>query len=198
MSRLFHSLVVCGAGLTLTGCGGRYDGGRPESSDAGNGGGPGGASAGMGLAQPPVLEVGGSQSVGGTSASAGFNFGGTAPGPILPGSEGQWSCDDEIIGCDLGPGRDPSRDGFALGQQCIRDLARPKSQADCQPGSVLSCLLGSFEAIPVWFNCECLPLDAQMCPCPSVAGGGCSFSSGPVTCSPEQVVCGCAWTCITR
>lgn len=191
MSRLFHSLVVCGAGLTLTGCGGRYDREQPEQSDAGsaNGGGAGGASAGAGVAQPPVLDVGGSQSLGGTSAVAGFNFGGTAPGPILPGSEGQWSCDDEVGSCG---------DGFILQQQCVRDVDRPKSQADCRTGSVLSCLYGSFESIPVLFNCECLPLVGEMCPCPDVVDGRCLDSSGPLTCSPEQVVCGCAYTCITK
>jgi hypothetical protein len=191
MSRLFHSLVVCGAGLTLTGCGGRYDSREtPESSDAGTSNeGAGGSSAGAGPSPPVMLTPGGSPSSGGAPGVAGFNFGGTAPGPILPGSQGQWSCDDEIGACG---------DGFILMQQCFRDIARPKSQADCQPGNVLSCLYGSFEAIPVLFNCECLPLAGEMCPCPDVVDGRCVHSSGPLTCSPEQVVCGCAYTCIAK
>lgn len=196
MSRLFHSLVVCGAGLTATGCGGRYDSGeRQEPSDAGsaNRGGSGSAvgsgSAGAGGAPPLMLGLGGGPSLGGAPGVSGFTFGGTAPGPILPGSQGQWSCDDELGACN---------DGFILGKQCFRDASRPQSQADCAPGSVLSCLYGSLDSVPVLFNCECLPLVGEMCPCPDVAGGGCVNSGGPLTCSPEQVVCGCAFTCITR
>jgi hypothetical protein len=192
MSRLFHSLVVCGAGLTLTGCGGRYDSREPpESSETGSGSGAaaGGSSAGTGGAPPIMIGVGGGPALGGAPGVSGFTFGGTAPGAILADSQGQWSCDGRFSGCS---------DGFILGQQCVRDDSRPRSQADCAPGSVLSCLYGSLDSIPLLFNCECLPVAAEMCPCPDVVGGGCIHSGAPVTCSPERVVCGCAFTCITR
>jgi hypothetical protein len=204
MTHLFHTLVVCGAGLTVVGGGGRSesDAREPEparggsSSEGGSGSvgnGSGAVSHGGLMLTPagaPSINIAGSSSLGGTAA--------TMPGPLLPRAEGQWVCAAELMGCSEGFFDGLQAVGFALSSACAADSARPKSSDDCAGQGTFSCSLGFFNGQGVLFNCECkTPALNQGCPCPET-GSGCYGSWGAEYCDELQAYCGCAMTCIAK
>ncbi len=203
MSSLFHSLVVCGAGLTLVSCGGRSEWDQKESEPAQGGGSNqgGSGSVGSGLVGSGgalmLTPSGGTNSAG--SSALGGTTGVTMPGPLLPGAEGQWVCDTELSACAGGFLEDMQVVGFNIGSACAADPTRPKSSDDCAGQGKFSCSIGFFGEQAVLFNCECTPpeLDNQGCPCPET-GGGCYSSRGPEYCNELQAYCGCAMTCIAK
>jgi hypothetical protein len=193
MSRFFEALVVAGAGLTLSHCGGAttFDGsgaldgtdvddddtGGPDGQDQGVGG-RGGAS--------PGSTSGGRPS--GSSGTGGYASGGYAS---ETGSTTQWNCTTEYE-CppDFGDLSSP-----AVGP-CPVEPWRPRSSSDCEPGAVFRCLRALVDGRSTLVNCECS--QAQDCSCPEVfVGGGCSEVRA-LECGPTDVVCGCAYTCILR
>lgn len=201
LSSLFHSLVVCGAGLTLVSCGGRSESGQQESEPA-----QGGSSnqGGSGPVATGLVSNGGGLMLtpsGGTNTAGSSSLGGTAttmPGPLLPGAEGQWVCDSELTGCATSSFEGMQTYGFRIGSACAADPTRPKSSEDCTGQAKLSCAIGFFDDQAVLFNCECkTPALSDGCPCPE-AGGGCYGARGPDYCDELQAYCGCAMTCIAK
>jgi hypothetical protein len=199
MSSLFHSLVVCGAGITLLQCGGRaqVSGDEPTSGGAGGSTGGRGSSAQGGRASVGgMFSLGGALSTGGTFGVAGSPGAGGASGAFGGTSAWQqWDCStDNIHGCATGP---DSGLAFELGQSCGVNPARPRSANDCGAGQVFSCLTGELNGETGLFNCACLPRTADVpCPCPS-SGLGCNASYSS-KCSDVQVHCSCAYTCILK
>jgi len=194
MSTLFHSLVVCGAGITLLQCGGRA---QVSGDEPTNGGAAGSTGGGASSAQGGVVAGGGTLSMGGPVSTGGtFSVGGSMPtgtGGSFGGTSAwqQWDCTpDNVHGCASAEREDTS---FALGQSCGVNPSRPRSAKDCAAGQVFSCFVGELNGESGPFNCACLPrTDDVPCPCPS-SDLGCSSS---YKCSDVQVQCGCAHTCI--
>jgi hypothetical protein len=196
MARLFHSLVVCGAGLTLLNCGGRSagqqgDGGADETS--GSGGSSTAGKAGDG-------GRGGSGPVQGGASSGGLSLGGTQNAPMGGGApseprrpEGpteQWGCDASGVFCRGGR--------FDLDYaDCVRDVTRPTSQAECGDGQVFTCLQGYLGQETVLFNCACSPTPSAGCACPEVLDNCGARLESPTSCGATSV-CGCAITCILK
>ena len=211
MSSLFHSLVVCGAGITLLQCGGRAQVSGDEPTNGGAGGSTGGRgssaqggfvagggtfSLGGSVSVGGSFAVGGSMSVGGSFAVGGsFGAGGTSASFGGTSAWQQWDCaPDNVHGCVSGQ---DSGLVFGLGQSCGSNPSRPRSAKDCPAGQVFSCLIGELNGATGPFNCACLTRTADVpCPCPS-AGVGCS-SSYSDKCSDFQVQCSCAYTCILK
>jgi len=220
MARLFHSLVVCGAGLTLLECGGRVATHvAADDSTSGAGGSsaaPGGAAnstsgsstssatggvsaqagtpSAIGGLNLGGIEMGG---VGGTFASAGTAFGG-ATVDILPGAESQWVCDStNVQGCiDVPVGRPML--GFSITTPCRAETTRPKGSADCDPGTLFTCVTGNYAEKLVLFNCVCMPQEPDSCACPSLRSGCSGVDYRASLCDVDQAFCGCAYTCILK
>jgi hypothetical protein len=215
MSRLFHSLVVCGAGLTLLDCGGRFA--EREKDDDVKASGRAGAASGRG-STGAASGTGGSASVGGGVGASGSEAvgglslggfaGGNAPGGttsaggsgviVLPGAQAQWVCNDELFACEDGLHEGHPVTGFQIATPCQVDPKRPTSAADCAMGESFGCLVGFIEGQTVLFNCECAdPNLVGQCHCPATANG-CWRPGAPHYCDLQQTVCGCAYTCILK
>jgi len=209
MSSLFHSLVVCGAGITLLQCGGRAQVSGDEPMNGGTGGSMGGRGS---SAQGGVVSVGGTLSLGGALSTGGtIDVGGstwTAGSSSVGGSLGaagsfgsfggasawqQWDCSaDNLNGCAYGQDM-----AFSLAHSCAVNSSRPRSAKDCAAGQVFSCLLAQVKGETGPVNCACLPRTPDVpCPCPGPSTG-CETSYASA-CSDFQVQCGCAYTCILK
>lgn len=221
MSSLFHSLVVCGAGITLLQCGGRAQvsgdepvanggasgstGGRGAGAQGGVVAGGGTLSVGGALSTGGSFAVGGSMSVGGTfgvggSMAVGGSFGDGGSGGTFGSFGGtsawqQWDCSpDTVRGCSFGQGM---QEAFALAQSCPINPSRPRSAKDCAAGQVFSCVLGELNGETGPFNCACLTRTADVpCPCPA-SNHNCDETYA-AACTDFQVQCGCAYTCILK
>lgn len=180
-SRFFHALVVVGAAVSATACGGRSEN-QPDGEATGGGAG----------------DVGGSGTAAGSSNASGAGGGGTAgtggrgpfPEPTLPTA--QWDCRDSFSGCVDALGVTAHQ----LTGSCRVNESGPTSAADCPSGGILTCALAvTVSGEPVLVNCECWPGGESAC-------GGCSSLNGrngtPVSCTPELKICECAYTGILR
>jgi hypothetical protein len=194
MARLFHSLVVCGAGLTLVHCGGRSAGhgdadeasGTSQGSAAGNGdGGRAGTTTAQGGASAGALSLGGALSV-----PSGGSAGAPTDARRPSGPTEQWGCDASGISC--------SGERFNVDyRDCARDQTRPRRVEDCPAGTMLTCLKGYLDDEAVLFNCACSPPEADGCACPEVLDSCSARVEPPQTCG-QTSECGCAITCILR
>jgi hypothetical protein len=185
---LFHSLVVCGAGLSALRCGGRsqLEQGLDEA-----GGGTGGTPDAAGSAGRMAL--GGASSVAGAPSVAGA---GGAAGTMHSTEWQQWDCtSDDAVGCVPASLSSAQANAIELRHRCRSDRTRPKSSADCAPHLVFSCMLGVLanELGPI--NCSCLaPTPDEPCPCPERIET--YWSAQSVICDGTQSYCGCAFTSI--
>lgn len=194
MSSLFHTLVVCGAGLTLLECGGKYSYLVEQEDEPSAGRSPGGSGA-------AVAGNGGATSAG--SGVGGLLLGGGPPdGPPpsagYPSVAGAGNADEQLECSNLacgGPGTGESESTFKITGACARAPARPQSVADCGANESLACLVGMLANRRVLFNCECTAAN-DSCACPNLMLG-CASPQLDV-CSDRQVRCGCAWTCILK
>jgi hypothetical protein len=219
MARLFQSLVVCGAGLTLLDCGGRRAShGADDGSVSGGGGSsatPGGTASST-SGSPTSSTTGGVNAQAGTpSSSGGLNVGGIDIGgggglatagtgfggatvDILPGAESQWVCDEaNLEGCSDVPVGRPML-GFSITSPCRAETTRPKSPADCQPGTLFTCVAGNYAENLVLFNCVCMKNEPDSCACPSLRVGCTGADYQASKCGSDQALCGCAYTCILK
>jgi hypothetical protein len=168
MSRFFHALVVFGAGVSLSGCGGKtHTEGLPDSGS------------------------GGSSATGGTDSSgSGGNSlasGGSDSGSILdPATFAQWSCTGIDANCvyDSAP---PSVD-MKLHAACPIDPKRPRYPADCRPGEWFECDAALFQGKEIAVDCRCTQGDA---------GVGCTVCAEDtpfrrvVSCGNREKICSC-------
>ncbi len=211
MARLFHSLVVCGAGLTLLQCGGRYAGsGGGSEPDEGEGASSQGGATSHGGASHSGTGSGGKLTLGGSSTAGTNAFGGSATGgggPIPtagttstdpgfakpPGPTAQWVCDATGFYCSSGV-------VDLTDLACKADPSRPQVASDCAGNLVFACALGLYEGRGVPFNCECVPpaADGASCVCPELDGGCQARLQPPGMCSPFASECGCTITCILK
>ncbi len=207
MSRLFHSLVVCGAGLTLLDCGGRSVERDPSDEPSTSGeptatGGSGGATS-VGSSATGGNSIGGIRGLplGGTTStdSAGSTSTGGASTVVVPaGAQGRWTCTTELTGCTSGTHEGYPVQGFMISKPCQPDMTRPASGADCETNQSFDCVVGFFGDETVLFNCECTsPTQGEKCHCPT-AHAGCSAARNVHYCDGQQTVCGCAMTCIAK
>lgn len=219
MARLFQSLVVCGAGLTLLDCGGRLASHGAEDDSTNGAGGSSATSGGTASStsgSPTSSTTGGASAQAGTSSSsgglnlAGIDTGGSggfaaagAPSggatvDIPPGAESQWVCDPtNLQGCIDVPVGQPML-GFSITTPCHTETNRPKSPADCGPGTLFTCVTGNYAEKLVLFNCECRSKLPDECTCPFLRVGCAGADVRAPQCDAEQALCGCAYTCILK
>ncbi|HEX6273095.1 MAG TPA: hypothetical protein VFZ53_08650 [Polyangiaceae bacterium] len=193
MSRLFQALVVAGAAISASACGGKSS----EVANDDDDGNPMGGSSGASGAAPtggasPTGGVGGAAPTGGM---AGTSTGGTG-GPVLPapGRGAQWDCSlatpDPACVSVLGT------TASSIPEECPVDATRPRTAADCASGELFTCVLGvtpSSELLLV--NCYCQPSSAYSCEsCTNLA----HLHGEPAFCDGVTKVCACAYTGILR
>jgi hypothetical protein len=182
--RLFHTLVVCGAGLTLVHCGGKSNTDE-EPSDAV--GGEGGSSSPENGGE---AGVGGSVSMGGSVESSGMGgTGGTIVlgDPVPPAKPTErWSCSQRDCVSDV-----------LSGESCWVAANRPAGADECGPAEIFACMAASLEGAEVRTNCECVPRPENDADCPCPSDSGCLDEAPyPGECSDGASICRCASTCI--
>jgi len=207
-ARFFHALVVVGAAVSATACGGRSEQ-RPSGEGAGGGtSGNGGDAAATGgtLANDGSGSGSGAAGAGGAGSAAGeggragatstaggkAGAGGIGPFPEAELPTSQWDCASSYSGCVDALGVSAHQ----LTGSCPVDATRPKSAADCSADEIYSCELAvSVSGEPVLVNCWCQPGVGSPC-------AGCvslNHRNGePVSCAPSLKICECAYTGILR
>lgn len=199
MASLFHSLVVIGAGVSASACGGVTNvssGGTPDEAAGRNGAG-GGAGRGAGASLNAGAQSG--IGVGGTAGRAGT---GGAGGDVLsidpaisnfplpdPGTLAQWNCTDQLGGCDS-PLDGMQIKPYYLASPCPIDTSRPRSATDCASDEWFRCLSARTGDVVIAVNCECAPMLDAGCSCDGV---GPSYRH-TVVCHDRDMTCGCAYT----
>jgi hypothetical protein len=192
VAKLFHSLVVLGAGISGAACGGTTtisSGGTPDHA-AGSGN--GGAGAG-GVRQ----SSGGRSGVGGQLiliGTGGIGTGGSFDAGSLPdaGTLAQWACSPYLLEC--GSISSSGLTSFLLRTACTVHPELPRSAADCRPSELFECYVASFQGREVLVNCDCTPKsDAGECYCVSPR-----YEFIPAQCSDHSSLCGCAFTGIAH
>lgn len=201
MSRFFHSLVVMGAAISASNCGGKAREGTLRNIDgvAGSGGstGAGGHSATGGA------RVGGFRGDGGRASGGAMGSGGPlaaggyavddAGGVFLPdpGTLAQWSCEGLFAGCSYSADAVSRRQ--LLNQACPVDRIRPRSAADCPIDQVFQCrgAVWSSTQTPIAVECECVPASDAGCFCQVPV-----YGEVPAVCTERERLCGCALTVI--
>jgi hypothetical protein len=184
VARLFNALVVVGAGISVSGCGGR------ASSDAS--GGSSGAPSGGASATGGTTTTGGTSATGGTSSggsgatttggatgSGGANIGGAAGWTATA----QWDCSDQFQRC-----QQLNMAVYLLDRACAVDPSRPSSPADCNDNEWLECVGAYLNGAMLAVNCECTPMSADgQCSCIDPSG-----VELRATCADNVKVCSCA------
>ena len=181
MSRLFHTLVVVGASLSIASCGGKS--GRDRDGDEGSSGGaPSGGSGG----------TGGTGSGGVLIATGGVAA--TEDGGALPDQAtlSQWSCAGLFDYCSVLDGQR----AWLLRTHCPVDARRPREAADCAEDESYQCHRVSWRSeVALLVNCDCVSRpDAGCAECPTLQGPD---YTPAVYCDESTTLCGCAVTGIT-
>jgi hypothetical protein len=186
MSRLFHTLVVVGSGVTISSCGGKTTGDAASGESSTGGGGYTNAEGHAGGTVIPTFMSDPSANGGSAAEDASIPVvdGGSA-GPVATGPSTQWSCSTSFGQC-----REVQVDGSYVSayepETCHSDPSRPRTEADCALEEWFACELAFIggQALPV--NCSCEPS--------STTGCGSVGCPGPVTCFDHSKLCGCAIT----
>jgi hypothetical protein len=195
VARLFHTLVVCGAGLTLTHCGG----GRADTDDGTSPGGQTGTGGtGVGGTSTGGASTGGATTGGsaGTPGTGGAPTGGSGGFGGFGGATGEWTNQSycEALYCDSVQFEGRQVGAIPLIEPCPIERGRPETPDDCPAGRRFTCALGVADGVARLVNCECLPA-TDACACPDVAG---CIGFNSEACTDEVNICGCAQTCILR
>jgi len=190
VSRLFHSIVVVGAGLSASGCGS-----GEKTGSAGAGGGASGAggneSAGGGVQTEGGIGINGSGGNHGETTvrlelEAGVDLTGL-------GTFSQWSC---TVGARCTVVLVDSQNYLpaeALSEPCPSDMNRPRTAADCSGNEWFTCQLAVWNEQPIAVNCACVAETDAGC---DLEGCYDSKLGGFATCWEHSKLCGCAFTAI--
>jgi hypothetical protein len=219
--RLFHTLVVCGAGLTVVHCGGQSssdDGNDDDGSGGTSGTTSTGASTGVGGASPASGATGpvaGTTSVGGKGGAAGSSgAGGLSSGGVGgKGGFGGFGTAGTNVAGSTSMGGAPSNTGQFFcevydqcgstgvkQETCVPEPDRPSSISDCDDGELFTCINVWISGTEARVNCECAPepAEGEPCPCPA-ADAGCELVPYQFeTCEEGAYTCQCALTCILK
>jgi hypothetical protein len=202
MARLFHALVVLGAGISGASCGGKAQESAPDRD----------ASAGAGGMHPGVTLTGGDHGggQGGQGLQAGGNPGeagnpifvipdasdladGAGPDLTGGGTYSQWNCPVEAGRCARVSIEGPNlvAEGYVIDQACPVDPRQPHAATDCAADQSFACLIGVWMGQPIAVNCQCAPNTEAGC-----SIDGCNGFNRPsaVTCLEHTKLCGCALT----
>jgi hypothetical protein len=217
-SRLFHTLVVVGAGLAAAHCGGESVT-HGEKDDAGSAGGPqptggrggaGGTTGGnVGAGQGGITSTTGGSSgagsggvialSGGTGVGAAGGAAGAGGSEIPPDASvtAQWDCRGLVTSCDYTSGLLAGYGyGVQVAESCAVDPSRPRGPDDCEPGAQFLCQLAVTargSQFPV--NCECVVDDSNCGPCMSLSSGN---RVSAIRCDEGVTLCPCAFTGILK
>lgn len=200
MSRFFHSLVVFGAGISLSGCGGKTTDDRQHTDQA--------AGGSSGFGSGGFASTGGSTQLGfgGTGGGAGGDSTGIIigtfqpadppkdAGPIPDGATlAQWDCSDQAYGCEYLGGMGGALVG--LHEACPVDESRPRTASDCSSAQWFECDAAILNGRQVAVTCRCTPRGDGGVGC----NDGCiSLNTGQyqpsLLCVNHSKLCGCAVT----
>jgi hypothetical protein len=206
VSRLFHALVVLGAGVSAANCGGKTVEATSDGNASAGAGGSQGASGATGGNRDgnhggsPIIIIGG-----GEAGQGGQPIHDAGPptdvgaGPDLTGggTYSQWTCPTKPDFCsEVVIAGAPYMDGYILSQPCPSDPTRPRTEADCAANQWFTCQVAVWMAQPIAVNCECTPKTSADCD----YFDGCFHLANPVatTCTEHSKLCGCAYTGILK
>jgi hypothetical protein len=211
MSRLFHALVVVGAGVSTAHCGSRLidtgdfgasgTGGGTKDGDGtpkGAGGvGPsagGSTNTGVGAAGTIVAGGGGGQGGGGSAGTGGIPFvpeGGDATQGLPDGpTVGQWDCSGSA--CATRPTSIGLAGVLTPREACPVDPSRPRGPNDCASNEFFECRAAEWtDGASIAVNCQCVPTvpvgDCNACePLPGQRG-----LLNPISCVFPRKLCPC-------
>ncbi|MGC4089276.1 MAG: hypothetical protein QM756_15595 [Polyangiaceae bacterium] len=203
MANLFHSLVVCGAGIGLMQCGGEANQNASATGGVAAGGAStsGGTSAAGGALGGANGTVSGGSGAGGSTANGGSGVvptGSVQPWGSTDYPSTQLNCDHELFRCSPGVFQDDAVGAWVIDGSCVLEPQRPRSADDCAANEYFSCSLAVFPDDPTLVlpvSCACLPKQAGACGCSATAGCSEEF---PSLCTETISICGCAVGCILR
>lgn len=179
VARLFNALVVLGAGISASDCGGQIE---SDTNGIGGASGTGGS-------------AGGTASTGGAPTGGFFGTGGNATGGAISSDAtwlpdaatlAQWSCDGVLSTCgSFGDGP-----YVTLSAACPLDATRPSSPADCNSNEWFQCVQAQWlDGTPILVSCECTPYDAaDAAPCVCIDPNGGYMDA---LCTDREKVCFC-------
>lgn len=226
MARFFHALVVAGAAISASSCGGRSSG-DGSSGDGDDGGAPAGT-GGTGFSGSGGTGLSGSAGTGaaagssGTAGTSGANAGGAGTGGSAAGTSGKsgggaagraGTGGSTGGGGDAFPGPGPSAQWNCEGNvegcrdvlettasrivgECPVEPDRPMSEADCGQDERFVCYLAVDEGLNPLLV-NCL-CESKSFDCNFCTGIGSSGFGEPIRCDDRAKVCACAYTGILR
>lgn len=195
MSRLFHALVVMGAGVSVSSCGGHLAGGDEPDASTGGGAGAGGTHGAGGLGGSSGFSgiggggTGGSTGTGGTPGTIGVpapfaDAGVTTGDPLRPAPYAQYDCSTSSCVSYAAKGG-----AYLITNPCSLDATRPKSAADCPGGLWFECTLALVGTGLFAVNCQCTMRDCSSC----------DNGAPPLQCEGSAKLCPCfAYTGILK
>jgi len=194
-SRLFHTLVVVGAGVTVSSCGGKT---QSEAANGESSAGPGGNATNTGGQAGhkeinPVFTTDTSGVGGGVIVldDASIVLVGAGGGSVVIGPSSQWTCttfEDQCTGLEI----DGSYLSAYAPQSCSWDSTRPRSSAECAPEQWFACELASYAGQVLPVNCACVPMGDAGCDPADCRGD--PRTRNLITCFDHSRLCGCAVT----
>lgn len=215
VSPFFHAIVVAGAGISASSCGGvsgetESKTGEPGSGGAanaggaqptgGNGGSAGGDGGGTGAAGGGGDDSGGSAGArpvgtGGTASGGAKSTGGASLDPPAPSAEtaAQWDCSN-VFGTCQAQAKELGR--HILVNECTVDTNRPRTAADCDAAEWFACQAvawGFSFRTAIYVNCECVPKENSK-DCAGPVNAFCKYTA----CEGQQLICGCAYPQMLR
>jgi hypothetical protein len=209
MSRLYHAVVVVGAGLSVWSCGNTESADDEAAGGAANeeggaaaagpekGGASGDASAGGSNRGGSVVVTGGAPSTCAGSTLPQQCFTPAQPNPELPPPEvtAQWDCRGRFVGCVELAADGGCPPTFGISEPCPQDPSRPTTAADCSDDQVFECLLATLDNdTPVIVNCLCSAAGQTFrTSCLDVEY---KYDAPVVDCSEGRKLCGCAYSAI--
>ena len=199
-SPFFHAIVVAGAGISASDCGGVADVGETSEGDGGSSAGgkaAAGASAGGNSGSRPI--TGGRAASGGRAATGGTPQTGGSLGvePPDPATLAQWDCTAQQLGHCFFRRTEEGPHVYRLSETCLVNPSRPRTSADCPADSWFACLpaLWPRQEGTVYVNCQCIPMIDAGC---TGAGYRGVVDCEPAVCDGADLICGCAQPVILR
>ena len=206
MSRFFHSLVVFGAGVSLSGCGGKTTDAN-QHTDEGAGGssgvGSGGESANGGVQSIVGGAGGGVQTILGGATGGATGIVGTPLPPADPyidagpvpdlGTLAQWDCTQQTGNCEF------DSDGIGLEllrRACPVDKSRPRAASDCDSTQWFECDEAVLDGRRVAVTCRCMPGGDSGVSCDLCTPLNPGLTQRTISCVSHSKICGCAVTLI--
>jgi hypothetical protein len=188
MSRLFHAIVVMGAGVSVSSCGGQVAGAGDGDASAGGGGRGANGTPGGGGSSGTFMGTGGLGGAGGVTPPV--VDAGVAPDAAMElATVAQWDCTNNA--CATHAFENGFINTLNITSPCAVDLARPRTAADCADGEWFQCTLAYLDDQPIEVNCLCTPPSPTCDLCAPQGPRPGAFASSPFRCGAHTKLCSC-------